>query len=93
MSFLWMLVIGLTIGAIFKVVVSGRNSGNLTDALIVAITGSVLAGGLGWAERWYDPGEPVGFIACAIGAVSLLALFRVTMRRETPEHQDIRRAA
>jgi len=50
------------------------------------------AGLLGRAVGWYGEGEPVGFIASVLGAIILLAIYRVIVGRGA-RGGGIRRAA
>jgi uncharacterized membrane protein YeaQ/YmgE (transglycosylase-associated protein family) len=45
--------------------------------MLLGVAGSFIAGMLGHALGWYDVGDGPGIIASVIGAVILLALFRV----------------
>jgi uncharacterized membrane protein YeaQ/YmgE (transglycosylase-associated protein family) len=92
MSFLWMIVVGLIVGAIAKLLMPGRDPGGFIITILLGIGGSLLAGFLGRALGWYGEGEPVGFIASVIGAVLLLAIYRLIIGR-TSGRGDFRRAA
>jgi uncharacterized membrane protein YeaQ/YmgE (transglycosylase-associated protein family) len=48
---------------------------------LLGIFGALLAGVLGRAVGWYRPGEGAGFIAAVVGAVIILWLHRVFVRR------------
>jgi uncharacterized membrane protein YeaQ/YmgE (transglycosylase-associated protein family) len=41
----------------------------------------LLAGYLGQAVGWYQPGQPAGFIASVVGAIVLLLLYRLLFKR------------
>jgi len=43
--------------------------------------GAFIAGYLGRAIGWYEPGHPAGFIASVIGAMLLLLVYRLFLRR------------
>ena len=81
MSILWMLVIGLVVGALAKLVMPGRDPGGIIVTMLIGIAGSLLAGFLGRAAGWYGPNQGAGFIASIIGAVILLAIYRVATGR------------
>ncbi|WP_029190170.1 GlsB/YeaQ/YmgE family stress response membrane protein [Verrucomicrobium spinosum] len=82
MSFIWMLIIGLIVGAVAKLLMPGKDPGGIFITMVIGVVGSFLAGFLGRTLGWYNEGEPVGFIASVIGAVLLLVLYRmVTGRR------------
>jgi uncharacterized membrane protein YeaQ/YmgE (transglycosylase-associated protein family) len=80
-SFIWIIVVGLIIGAIAKLLVPGRDPGGCIITILLGIAGAVIASYLGQAIGWYRPGEPAGFIAAVIGAVLLLLLYRLLFRR------------
>jgi len=43
----------------------------------------LLAGYLGQAVGWYQPGQPAGFIASVVGAIVLLLLYRLLFKRRS----------
>ena len=81
MSILWMIVIGLIVGAIAKFVMPGDDPGGIIVTTLLGIGGSVLAGLLGRSVGWYQPGEPVGFLASLLGAIIILAIYRAFIGR------------
>jgi len=76
MSFLWMLLIGLVVGAIAKFLLPGKDPGGIIVTMLIGIVGALIAGYLGRALGWYSDGEPVGFIASVVGAILLLLAYR-----------------
>ena len=92
MHLLWMIVVGLIVGAIAKLLMPGRDPGGIIVTMLLGIGGSVVAGFLGRAIGLYQQGEPVGFIASVIGAIIILAIYRVLVGRSSGSG-DFRRAA
>ena len=83
MSFLWMLIIGLVVGAIAKLLMPGKDPGGIIVTMLIGIAGALIAGFLGRALGWYAEGEPAGFIASVIGAILLLIIYRLATRGRT----------
>ena len=81
MSFLWMLLVGLIVGAIAKLFMPGRDPGGVLVTMLIGIAGSIIAGFIGRAAGWYAEGEAAGFIASILGAVVLLAIYRAIVGR------------
>ena len=81
MHFLWMLIIGLVIGAIAKFIMPGKDPGGIIVTMLIGIVGALIAGFLGRALGWYHEGEPAGFIASIVGAILLLIVYRMTVGR------------
>ena len=81
MHFLWMLIIGLVIGAIAKLIMPGKDPGGIIVTMLIGVAGALIAGFLGRAIGWYHEGEPAGFIASVIGAILLLILYRLVIGR------------
>lgn len=77
MSFLWMLLIGLIIGAVAKFLTPGRDPQGCLVTMLLGVVGAMLAGFLGRSAGWYAEGEPVGFIASVVGAILVLLVFRL----------------
>mgnify|MGYP003954584779 CR=1 FL=1 len=74
---LWAFIIGLVVGVIAKLLMPGKDPGGFFVTGLLGIAGSLLATWLGQAIGWYRAGQAAGFITSVIGAVILLALYRV----------------
>ena len=83
MSFLWMLLIGLVVGAIAKFLLPGKDPGGIIVTMFIGIVGALIAGFLGRALGWYGEGEPVGMIASVVGAILLLLAYRFFTKQRT----------
>lgn len=81
MHILWMLLIGLVIGAVAKLVMPSKDPGGIIITMLIGIAGSIIAGMLGHAAGWYQDGEPAGFLAAVLGSVLLLAGYRLVSGR------------
>lgn len=81
MHILWTLIIGAVVGALAKLIMPGRDPGGVIVTILLGIAGSFIAGMLGQALGWYEAGEGPGFIASLIGAIILLALYRLVVGR------------
>lgn len=77
MSILWSIIIGGIAGAIAKLLMPGKDPGGFIITIVLGIVGAVVATFLGRAIGWYDEGESAGFIGAIVGAVILLALYRL----------------
>lgn len=76
MGLIWTAIVGLIVGALAKVVMPGRDPGGVIVTMLIGIAGAFVAGFLGRAVGWYEPGEGAGLIASILGAVLLLWLYR-----------------
>ena len=81
MHIIAMLIVGLIVGALAKLVMPGRDPGGFIITILLGIAGSFVAGLLGHALGWYTVGEGPGIVASVVGAVLLLAIYRLTLRR------------
>jgi uncharacterized membrane protein YeaQ/YmgE (transglycosylase-associated protein family) len=81
MSLLWTFIIGLIVGIIAKFLMPGRDPGGFIITAILGIAGAYIAYFIGRAVGWYAEGEPAGFIASVIGAIILLAIYRMVVGR------------
>jgi uncharacterized membrane protein YeaQ/YmgE (transglycosylase-associated protein family) len=80
MHIIYMLAIGLIVGALAKLVMPGRDPGGIIVTILIGIAGSMLAGMLGRQLHWYGANQGAGFLASIVGAVILLAGYRLVMR-------------
>ncbi len=78
MGLIWMCLIGLLAGALAKWIMPGPDRGGRVMTMLLGIVGAVLAGFLGRAVGWYEPGEGAGLIASVLGALLVLWVYRKT---------------
>lgn len=78
--FAW-IVIGLIAGAIAKLIMPGKDPGGWIVTILLGIGGALLAGFLGNLVGWYEPGEGAGFIAAIVGALIILAIYRLVIKK------------
>jgi uncharacterized membrane protein YeaQ/YmgE (transglycosylase-associated protein family) len=84
MHWIWVILIGLVIGAIAKLLMPGKDPGGFIVTILLGIAGSLVATWLGRVVGLYQEGQSAGFIMSVAGAVLLLALYRIIARRRTP---------
>ena len=78
----WILF-GLIVGALAKLVMPGRDPGGIIITMLLGIAGAVIGGFVGRAMGFYGPNESAGFLMSFVGAVILLALYRMFVGRRT----------
>ena len=82
MAIIWTLIIGLVVGALAKLIMPGRDPGGIVVTMLLGVAGSLVASFLGHALGWYrNPGSGPGIVASIIGAMILLAIYRVAIGR------------
>jgi uncharacterized membrane protein YeaQ/YmgE (transglycosylase-associated protein family) len=81
MSILGTLIIGLVAGAIAKLLMPGRDIGGFFITMALGVLGAFVATWLGQMLGWYAPGESAGFFGAIVGAIIILALYRLLVRR------------
>jgi uncharacterized membrane protein YeaQ/YmgE (transglycosylase-associated protein family) len=75
------IIFGLIVGIVAKFLMPGRDPGGFVITIVLGIIGALLGGYLGRALGWYGEGEPAGFIVAVIGAILVLALYRMVVGR------------
>ena len=82
MHILAMFIVGLIVGALAKLFMPGRDPGGIIITTLLGVAGSFVAGFLGRAVGLYrDPASGPGIVASILGAMILLALYRVVIGR------------
>lgn len=81
MHFIWVLFIGLIIGAIAKLLMPGKDPGGFIVTMLLGVAGSFVATFIGRAIGLYREGSSAGFIASVLGAILILWIYRLIMRR------------
>ena len=81
MDIIWTVIIGFLAGAVAKLLTPGRDPGGWIITILLGIGGSVVAHFIGRTMGWYGDGDAAGFIASVVGAVILLVVYRLIVRR------------
>lgn len=81
MDILITLLVGLAVGIVAKFLMPGDDPGGIIVTSLLGIAGAFVAGYVGRSAGWYNPGEPVSFLASVVGAIALLIVYRMLFRR------------
>jgi uncharacterized membrane protein YeaQ/YmgE (transglycosylase-associated protein family) len=76
------IIIGLVAGAIAKLIMPGKDPGGIFITLALGVVGALLATYLGRLTGWYQAGESAGFIGAIVGAIILLAIYRLLKKKQ-----------
>lgn len=75
------IIFGLIVGIIAKFLMPGRDPGGFVITTLLGIAGALLGGFLGRSLGWYGPQDGAGFIMAVLGAIVLLVVYRLLLRR------------
>jgi uncharacterized membrane protein YeaQ/YmgE (transglycosylase-associated protein family) len=75
------IVIGLLAGLVARLLMPGRDPMGFIMTTVLGVVGALVATYLGQALGWYRADEGAGFIGAVVGAVILLAIYRMIARR------------
>jgi uncharacterized membrane protein YeaQ/YmgE (transglycosylase-associated protein family) len=81
MEILSWIVFGLVIGIIAKVLMPGRDPGGFIVTTLLGVAGAMIGGFVGRAMGFYGEGQTAGWLMSILGAVLLLAIYRMMVRR------------
>lgn len=76
------IIVGALAGAVAKLLMPGKDGGNIFMTVILGIAGAALSGYLGTMLGWYSPGDGVGFIGAVVGSFVLLLIYRQVKKRQ-----------
>jgi uncharacterized membrane protein YeaQ/YmgE (transglycosylase-associated protein family) len=76
MSIIWMIIVGLVAGALAKLIMPGRDPGGIIVTILLGIAGALLGGFLFGGRD-----GRVGIIGSVVGALILLAVYRLVIGR------------
>jgi uncharacterized membrane protein YeaQ/YmgE (transglycosylase-associated protein family) len=83
-AFIWMLAIGLLVGALAKLIMPGKNPGGIFATMMLGVAGALVAGFFGRMLGLYASGQRAGWVMSALGAILILALYRLITHRHHP---------
>ncbi len=75
-------IIGLIAGGIAKLIMPGKDPGGCVVTMIIGVVGALLFTFLGRLVGFYGEDDSAGFIGSVIGAVLLLWLYRLFLKRK-----------
>lgn len=75
------LVVGLVVGLLARALKPGNDRMGIVMTIVLGIAGSVIAGYVGRAAGWYQPGQGAGWVASIIGAIVLLVVVGAVRKR------------
>ena len=81
MGILAWILFGLVVGFIAKLLMPGRDPGGFIVTILLGVAGALVGGFIGKAMGFYGPNESAGWLMSILGAIVLLVLYRLTMRR------------
>ena len=81
MEILWTIIIGFLAGIVAKFLMPGRDPGGFIITTLLGIAGAFVATYLGQAVGWYRAGDGAGFIGAIVGAIIILAIYRMVVGR------------
>jgi uncharacterized membrane protein YeaQ/YmgE (transglycosylase-associated protein family) len=76
----WIIIGGIA-GLIAKAIMPGRDPGGCIVTILLGIAGAVLAGWAGHQFHLYGRSQGAGFIAAVVGAIIILAIYRLVAGR------------
>jgi len=84
MQIIWTIIIGFIVGLLAKFIMPGRDPSGFFITAAIGIVGSLIATYGGKAVGIYQGNESAGFFGAFIGAIILLIVYRMIMRRRNP---------
>jgi uncharacterized membrane protein YeaQ/YmgE (transglycosylase-associated protein family) len=81
MHILVWILFGLVVGVVAKFLMPGRDPGGFVITIVLGIVGAFVGGFVGRMLGWYRDGDPVGFVMAVLGAIVVLAIYRMTVGR------------
>lgn len=83
LHWIWMALLGLVIGAVAKLIMPGKDPGGILITMLLGIVGSLLGGWISGLLGWSNQTGFGWFAMAVVGAIILLALYRLFKRNTT----------
>jgi uncharacterized membrane protein YeaQ/YmgE (transglycosylase-associated protein family) len=74
-------IFGLIVGVLAKLVMPGKDPGGIVVTILLGVAGAFVGSFVGRALGWYGAGDGAGFIMSTLGAILLLAIYRMSVTR------------
>lgn len=86
MGILGWILFGLIAGVIAKLIMPGKDPGGFIVTILLGIAGAFLGGFIGRALGFYGEGDAAGMLMAILGAILLLAIYRMAVGRRRVHH-------
>lgn len=81
MHWIWVVLIGLLVGAVAKLVMPGKDPGGFIVTVLLGIAGSVVGTWIGRSVGWYREGQSAGLMVSILGALLILTVYHLVLKR------------
>ncbi len=81
MGIIGTIIIGFIVGVLAKFLHPGKDNMGFIMTIVLGIAGALVARFIGQAVGFYGPGENAGFLAALIGAIVLLVIYGMVVKR------------
>ncbi len=81
MGIISMIVVGFIVGLLARAIMPGDQKFGIILTIILGIVGAIVAGYLGAALGFYRPGEGAGWIGSIIGAIIVLFIYGLIVKK------------
>lgn len=81
MGIISMIIVGFIVGLLARAIMPGDQKLGWILTTILGIVGAFVAGYLGQAMGWYQPGEGAGWIGSIVGAIIVLFIYGLIAKR------------
>lgn len=81
MGIISMIIVGFIVGLLARAIMPGDQKMGWILTAILGIIGAFVAGYLGQAMGWYQPGEGAGWIGSIVGAIIVLFIYGLIAKR------------
>ena len=81
MGIISMIVVGFIVGLLARAIMPGDQKLGIIMTIILGIAGSFVAGYLGGALGFYQPGEGAGWIGSIVGAIIVLFIYGLVTKK------------
>ena len=82
MEIIGTLIVGFIAGVIAKLLMPGKDPGGCIITILLGIVGAFVATYLGKVLGIYEPGDTAGFIGAIVGAMLILFLYRIILKKK-----------
>ena len=77
------IVFWLVVGALAKLLMPGDDPGGIIVTILLGIAGAIVGGLVGRSMGYYGPDQAAGYLMSIVGAIILLALYRMVVRKRS----------